>query len=118
MIPASPAVVLFARQPEGLIVSAFLSVGVGLAVGIYRRYGVSLPLAFLYGLATATLGVAAIAVFGLVAARGNGKEIDPSRITKVEKGDLAKSVVATGKIQPLTKVQIKSKASGIVQRLM
>jgi HlyD family secretion protein len=63
------------------------------------------------------LGVVVLAVFGLVAARGNGKEIDPSRIAKVEKGDLARSVVATGKIQPLTKVQIKSKASGIVKRL-
>src|SRR5262245_42936888 len=63
------------------------------------------------------LGVLVLAVFGLVAARSNGKEIDPSKIAKVEKGDLAKSVVATGKIQPLTKVQIKSKSSGIVKRL-
>ncbi len=35
----------------------------------------------------------------------------------MEKGDLAKSVVATGKITPITKVEIKSKASGIVKRL-
>jgi len=68
-------------------------------------------------LVLAGLGVAALAVFGLIAARGNGRELDASRIAKVEKGDLAKSVVATGKIQPLTKVQIKSKASGIVQKL-
>ena len=46
-----------------------------------------------------------------------GKEIDPSRLAAVEKGDLARSVVATGKIQPLTKVEIKSKASGIVKKL-
>ncbi len=35
----------------------------------------------------------------------------------MEKGDLAKSVVATGKIEPITKVEVKSKASGIVKKL-
>src|SRR5690606_1724952 len=35
----------------------------------------------------------------------------------VEKGDIARSVVATGKIEPLTKVEVKSKASGIVKVL-
>jgi len=62
--------------------------------------------------------VVLLGVFGVVAARGNGKQIDPSRLAAVEKGDLARSVVATGKIQPLTKVQIKSKASGIVKALL
>ena len=66
----------------------------------------------------AGLGVVLLAVLGVLAARGNGKELDPSRLAIVQKGDLARSVVATGKIQPLTKVQIKSKASGIVQRLL
>ncbi len=49
-------------------------------------------------------------------ARG-GTKIDPSKLAKVERGDLAKSVVATGKIEPITKVEIKSKASGIVKKL-
>jgi HlyD family secretion protein len=48
--------------------------------------------------------------------RGTSK-IDPSKLAKVEKGDLAKSVVATGKVEPITKVEIKSKASGIVKKL-
>jgi HlyD family secretion protein len=48
--------------------------------------------------------------------RSNGK-LDPTKLAKVEKGDLAKSVVATGKIEPITKVEIKSKASGIVEKL-
>jgi HlyD family secretion protein len=61
--------------------------------------------------------VAILVAFGVVAARGNGKTIDPSRLAAIEKGDLARSVVATGKVQPLTKVEIKSKASGIVERL-
>ena len=53
-----------------------------------------------------------------IAAKVSGTKIDPSKLGKVEQGDLAKSVVATGKIQPITKVEIKSKASGIVKRLL
>jgi len=62
----------------------------------------------------AALLVIVLAVVGFT--RG-GAKIDPSKLAKVEKGDLAKSVVATGKIEPMTKVEIKSKASGIVQKL-
>jgi HlyD family secretion protein len=40
--------------------------------------------------------------------------IDPNKLAKVTRGDVARSVVATGKIQPITKVEVKSKASGIV----
>ena len=46
-----------------------------------------------------------------------GSSIDSNRIAKVTRGDVAKSVVATGKIQPITKVEVKSKASGIVEKL-
>src|SRR5258705_12697904 len=55
---------------------------------------------------------------GLIAATRNGTKIDASKLQKVEKGDLAKSVVATGKVTPITKVEVKSKASGIVKKLM
>jgi HlyD family secretion protein len=48
-------------------------------------------------------------------AKGSG--IDPNRLAKVTRGDVARSVVATGKIQPITKVEVKSKASGIVEKL-
>ena len=48
-------------------------------------------------------------------ARGAG--VDPNRLSKVVRGDVARSVVATGKIQPITKVEVKSKASGIVEKL-
>src|SRR5450432_2312346 len=54
---------------------------------------------------------------GVFAATRGGTKIDPSKLAKVEKGDLAKSVVATGKVTPITKVEIKSKASGIVKKL-
>ena len=58
-----------------------------------------------------------VAVVVVVAAftRG-GTKIDPAKLGKVERGDLAKSVVATGKIEPITKVELKSKASGIVEK--
>jgi len=58
------------------------------------------------------------AVLGMaVAARGNGTKLEPSQLGKAERGDIARSVVATGKVQPITKVEVKSKASGIVTRL-
>ncbi|MGH9530872.1 MAG: efflux RND transporter periplasmic adaptor subunit [Terriglobales bacterium] len=65
-------------------------------------------------------GVIAAVLLGtvvLVAFTRGGKKIDPSKLAKVEKGDLAKNVVATGKIEPITDVEIKSKASGIVKKL-
>ncbi len=55
---------------------------------------------------------------GLIAATRGGTKIEASKLQKVEKGDLAKSVVATGKVTPITKVEVKSKASGIVKKLL
>lgn len=64
------------------------------------------------------------AVAGLVAGgaylstvRGASTGIDPSRLAEVERGPMTRSVVATGKIEPITKVEIKSKANGIIERL-
>ena len=56
-------------------------------------------------------------VIVLAAATRGGTKIDASKLAKVERGDLAKSVVATGKVEPITKVDIKSKASGIIKKL-
>jgi len=47
----------------------------------------------------------------------SGTGIDPNKIGKVGRGDVARSVVATGKITPITQVEVKSKASGIVEKL-
>ncbi|HUL35489.1 MAG TPA: efflux RND transporter periplasmic adaptor subunit [Candidatus Eisenbacteria bacterium] len=55
--------------------------------------------------------------YGVYAALRPNHEIDPSKLALAERGDLARVVVATGKIQPLSKVEIKSKASGIVKKL-
>ncbi len=64
----------------------------------------------------ASVAVVALVIVAVAATRG-GTKIDPTKIAKVERGDLAKSVVATGKVTPITKVEIKSKASGIVEKL-
>ncbi len=45
------------------------------------------------------------------------KTIPPEKLAKVEKGSIARSVVATGKVEPLSKVDIKSKASGLIKYL-
>ena len=41
----------------------------------------------------------------------------PRKLAKVERINLTRSVVATGKIEAANKVEIKSKASGIIQKL-
>src|SRR5262249_2232871 len=55
--------------------------------------------------------------YGVFAALRPNHEIDPSKLATAERGDLARVVVATGKIQPLSKVEVKSKASGMVKKL-
>jgi HlyD family secretion protein len=45
------------------------------------------------------------------------KNIPLEKLSKVEKGSIARSVVATGKVEPLSKVDIKSKASGLIKYL-
>jgi len=67
------------------------------------------------------IGVVAVALVGgivgiAVALRPN-HAVDPSKLAAIEHGDIARSVVATGKIEPLTKVEVKSKASGIVKQV-
>jgi len=54
---------------------------------------------------------------GVTAALRPNHEIDPAKLATVERGDIARSVVATGKVQPLAKVEVKSKASGIVKQI-
>jgi HlyD family secretion protein len=67
---------------------------------------------------SSVVGVVLLFVGGLAAFSRGGTKIDPSKLAKVEKGDLAKSVVATGKVTPIIQVEVKSKASGIVKNLL
>ncbi len=70
-------------------------------------------------------GSYAVAVVVALAAAGWGSSsyfgasaaIPDSRLVAVESGTIARSVVATGKIEPITKVEIKSKANGIIKAL-
>ena len=66
-----------------------------------------------------TLGIMVVVIGAAVALARmvSGSSIDPNKIAKVTRTDVARSVVATGKIQPITKVEVKSKASGIVEKL-
>lgn len=67
------------------------------------------------------LGVLAVvlggAAYGVRAALKPDNKIDPSKIASVDRGSIARSVVATGKIEPRSTVEVKSKASGIVKKL-
>jgi len=67
------------------------------------------------------LGISAAALLLVVvaaaAALRPNHTIDPDKLATVERGDIARSVVATGQIEPLTKVEVKSKASGIVEKI-
>ena len=65
-----------------------------------------------------TLGAVVLLVIGIgIVKIAKGDPIDPNKLAKVTRGDVARSVVATGQIQPITKVEVKSKASGIVEKL-
>lgn len=55
---------------------------------------------------------------GVRAALKPSNAIDASKLAAVERGPIARSVVATGKIEPRATVEVKSKASGIVQKIL
>src|SRR5213075_112515 len=67
------------------------------------------------GIVAVLLVVAAVA--GFVRIKGASTDVDAAKIVTVETGTMVKSVVATGKIEPTTKVEIKSRANGIIERL-
>lgn len=55
---------------------------------------------------------------GLVRAwTGSAKPIAPEKIVRVERGKIARSVVAVGRVEPRSKVELKSKANGIIKAL-
>src|SRR5439155_22739512 len=60
-----------------------------------------------------------VLIVGVAVAFSHGSsKIDPSKLGSVERHDLAKIVVASGKVEPITKVAVKSKAGGIVKTLL
>jgi HlyD family secretion protein len=65
----------------------------------------------------ALVGVAAGIILAGAAFR-TSKVIPPEKLVNAERGDIARSVVARGKIEPLSKVEVKSKANGIIKELL
>jgi HlyD family secretion protein len=71
-----------------------------------------------WSLAAGSVVVLVGGIWGYTTLDGAASELDSSRIATIERGTMTKSVVATGKIEPITKVEIKSKANGIIEKLM
>ena len=67
------------------------------------------------GIAVALIALGGAA--GIATLKGAAPDVDPSKVAAVEVGTMVKSVVATGKVEPTTKVEIKSKANGIIEKL-
>ena len=63
------------------------------------------------------VAVVVVGIYGYTVFARPVSPVDPSRVAEVERGDIARSVVATGRIEPVTKVEIKSKANGIIKEL-
>jgi HlyD family secretion protein len=68
-------------------------------------------------LAGVVVVLAVAGAWGFSTLRGASSTIDPARLATVERATMTRSVVATGKIEPITKVEIKSKANGIIEKL-
>lgn len=66
----------------------------------------------------AAIVIALGGAWGFTALKGAASNIDPAKIATVERGTMVRSVVATGKVEPITKVEIKSKANGIIEKLL
>jgi HlyD family secretion protein len=63
------------------------------------------------------VGLVAGAIAGYITLADASVGLDGSRMATVERGTMLKSVVATGKVEPITKIEIKSKANGIIKAL-
>ncbi|MEJ2111396.1 MAG: biotin/lipoyl-binding protein, partial [Acidobacteriota bacterium] len=63
--------------------------------------------------------IAVLAAFGIYSqTRSAAPAPAPGSLKEVERGDIARSVVATGEIEPISnRIEIRSKASGIVKQI-
>jgi HlyD family secretion protein len=61
--------------------------------------------------------IAGAGIYGVTVLSRPATDIDPSRLATVERSDIARSVVAIGRIEPVAKVEIKSKANGIIKEI-
>ncbi len=63
------------------------------------------------------IAIAGAGVYAVTVLSRPTTDVDPSRLATAERGDIARSVVAIGRIEPIAKVEIKSKANGIIQEI-
>lgn len=68
------------------------------------------------------LGITVLLLFVLLAVDSQWMRqpaaIPPEKLVRIEKGDIAQyQVVAVGQVEPLSKVEVKSKANGIIETL-
>ncbi|HVV70054.1 MAG TPA: efflux RND transporter periplasmic adaptor subunit, partial [Verrucomicrobiae bacterium] len=73
------------------------------------------PKLLIAGLAGGVVLLVAVAATGSLR---KPKPIPPEKLVTTERGDIARGVVARGRIEPLSKVEVKSKANGIIQALL
>ena len=67
------------------------------------------------------VGALIVVALGVLKLRSSGagpKELDPSLIIPIKRGDLQIEVIETGKVQPRERVEIKSKVAGQVQEVL
>ena len=69
-------------------------------------------------LVTSGVVVLLVVVLAALGAFRGSKPILPEKIVTIERGDIARSVVARGKIESLSKVEVKSKANGLIISLL
>jgi len=79
-----------------------------------RRGAVAGALGVFLGLAVA---LAAAAIWWTRSEGEGGSKLDPSRIVTVELRDVIDGVQATGRVEPLARVAVMSRASGIIEKL-
>jgi len=65
----------------------------------------------------AALALLVAGFWGYTSLKGASVNVDPSKLATVERGTMVRSVVATGKVEPVTKIEVKSKANGIIEKL-
>src|SRR5437879_1364264 len=66
----------------------------------------------------AGIALLVVLIVGMATLFKKSKPIPAEKIVGVERGDIARSVVARGRIEPLSKVEVKSKANGIIKALL
>lgn len=68
-------------------------------------------------IALVTVAAVSVAAY-LVFSKENGAPATGSKTATIAREDIARVVLATGKIEPLTRVELKSRASGVVEQLL